>query len=179
MADWKPYSGLNVGNSLRVQIDPNNLRRFNYGNSDYNFPHTVSANYYWQLPFKSQNKLANLAIRGWAVSGALYSKSGEQFSIYDTAAVAAFGNPGSTRVLATYLGGPRTCGRPSSQANLTCLTASQFAPAGSETDFGNTSRNFFPFFRCRKTSGSPKVASHLPPEPMRSISSTTRTLIIP
>ena len=84
MADWKPYSGLNVGNSLRVQIDPNNLRRFNYGNSDYNFPHTVSANYYWQLPFKSQNKLANLAIRGWAVSGALYSKSGEQFSIYDT-----------------------------------------------------------------------------------------------
>jgi hypothetical protein len=139
----EPYNGLNVGNSLRVQIDPNNLRRFNYGNSDYNFPHTVSANYYWQLPFKSENKLANLAIRGWAVSGALYSKSGEQFSIYDTAAVAAFGNPGSARVLATYLGGPRTCGRPSSQANLTCLTASQFAPAGSETDFGNTSRNFF------------------------------------
>ena len=143
----EPYNGLNAANSFRLAVDPLNLRRLNYANSDYNFPHSLSANYFWELPIRSANHFLNQAVGGWTVSGTFFFKSGEQFSVYDTRIRGLLGNGSGSLPLAFYLSGPQTCSRISS---LQCLQQSQFAfPAagaalvGNTATWGNVPRNFF------------------------------------
>jgi outer membrane receptor protein involved in Fe transport len=144
----EPYNGLNAANSFRLAIDPNNLRRLNYSNSDYDFPHSLSANYFWELPFKSANGILNQTIGGWTIAGTFFAKSGEPFSVYDTRTRSLLGNGSNTLPLAVYSSGPRTCGE---NFSVLCLSASQFAfPASGSTQllgnvatFGNVPRNFF------------------------------------
>lgn len=155
----EPYNANFYGgapSSFRVAIDPYNLRAHNYANSDYDFPHSISANYFWELPLKSANRFANQVIGGWAISGTYFYKSGEPFSAYNSKiATALLGNGSSMRILADFVSGTRTCSGPNQ-----CLTKSEFAPPVSpgidstgkalppsytfaQTNFGNTSRNFF------------------------------------
>jgi hypothetical protein len=143
-----PYNALNAANSLRLAIDPLNLRRLNYSNSDYNFPHSLSASYFWELPIKLSNHLFNQVVGGWTISGTYFFKSGEQFSVYDTRIRSRLGNGSSSLPLAFYLNGQRTC---SAVSSLQCLQQGQFAfPAtatsplvGNTATWGNVPRNFF------------------------------------
>jgi hypothetical protein len=136
-----PYSFSGSGDSFLPQIDPNNLRKLNYGNSDYDFRHVISANYFYQLPFKSSGRGFNYLIGGWSFSGTVFYRSGQPFSVFDSAGPSTYLNNGSSGVvLADYISGPRTCSGVNS-----CLdtTGNGFVAAGSQFNFGNLPRNSF------------------------------------
>jgi hypothetical protein len=146
------YNLNNAANSFRIQLDPNNLKHLNYGNSDYDFRHSLSANYFYIVPFKSANHYLNSAIGGWSLAGTFFYKSGEPFSVYNTSARTSnlINSTGGT-VLGDFLGGPNTC----SNGAVLCPLSSQFAfnnipapglPSGNrslQNNFGNFPRNSF------------------------------------
>lgn len=134
----EPYNATNAANSFRVLFDPTNMH-LNYANSDYNFPHSLSANYFWELPLKSSKRFLNQAIGGWAISGTYFYKSGAPFSVYNTRARSLLGNSTGDSVLADFLGGRTTCVAPDGP----CLAVSQFGNASTQHDFGNVTRNHF------------------------------------
>ena len=63
-----------------------NLKRLNYANSDYDYRHSLSANYFYDMPFKSSNQYLNMAIGGWSLAGTFFYKSGEPYSVYNSTA---------------------------------------------------------------------------------------------
>lgn len=136
-----PYSFAGDGDTFLAQIDANNLRKLNYSNSDYDFRHVFTANYLYQLPFKSSHRGLDYLIGSWAASGTFFFRSGQPFSVYDSSGPSTYLlNASSGVVLADYLSGPKTC---STALNCLDVSASQFAPAGSQTNFGNLARNSF------------------------------------
>lgn len=150
-----PYNLNNAGNSFRIQMDPNNLKRLNYGNSDYDFRHSLSANYVYDLPFKMSNHLVNDVIGGWSIAGTFFFKSGEPFSAYNSQARSRnLVNSTGGAVLADFTGGSRTC----SNSSTLCPLPTQFTYFGATTgdpfrarnqpDFGTFGRNTFrgPYF---------------------------------
>jgi hypothetical protein len=132
-----PYSTNTGGDSFRTQFDPYNLRHPNYGNSDYDFRHSFSGTYFYEVPFKSQNHFVNAAIGGWGFSQTIFYRTGEPFSVYKSGSAFGLKNGNNARVLIDYLGGPTTCTDPRHQ----CFTTTTFAT--SQTNFGNVARNFF------------------------------------
>ena len=137
------YSFAGDGDSFLAQIDPNNLRRLNYGNSDYDFRHVISANYVYQLPLKSTNRGLDYLIGGWSVSGTFFFRTGQPFSVFDSSGPSTYlGNGVNGAVLADYLSGPRTCSGVNNCLDNTG-SASGFVASGSQTDFGNLPRNSF------------------------------------
>jgi hypothetical protein len=143
------YNLNNAANSFRIQLDPTSLKRINYGNSDYDFRHSLSANYIYDLPFKMGNHLVNDVIGGWSIAGTFFFKSGEPFSVYNTGTRATnLVNSSGGGVLADFTGGSRTC----SNSAVTCPLGSQFTYFGgtatNQPDFGNSPRNTFrgPYF---------------------------------
>ncbi len=140
------YNLTNAANSFRIQVDPNNLKRLNYADSDYDFRHSLSANYFYELPFKSSNSFVNAAIGGWSLAGTFFFKTGAPFSVYNsTGRSTNLINSTGGAVLGDFLGGNRTC----ADVNTLCPLASQFAFSGAagnradQSDFGNFSRNTF------------------------------------
>lgn len=140
-----PNTPFNVVDSVNFQLNPNNLRA-NYGNSDEDVRHNLTANYVWELPYKFQNSLLNQTLGGWVVSGTLFARSGVPYSVTDTGFPISNGNPG-TGGFATLLAGQTIagCGSPGLDANNPhlCLNPSQFVASGAETGFGNVPRNSF------------------------------------
>jgi hypothetical protein len=148
----EPYSTNTAGDSLRYQIDPFNLRRFNYANSDYDFTRILSVSYIWELPFKSNRGFMNQAFGGWALSGVLFKRSGTPYSVVNPSIDAGLGNDGgspSGNTLAGFIGGPTPNCSVSLSLSVGCLQASQFqvtpgsATGIAQTDFGTVSRNHF------------------------------------
>jgi hypothetical protein len=141
---FNQYSNNTAGDSLRYQIDPFNLRRFNYGSSDYDFRRLMSVSYIWQLPFKSGSKFVNNAVGGWSVSGTLFKRSGAPYSVINSAIASTLmgNNPGGS-VLASFLGGPTPNCSVGLSLSTGCLQASQFLSTTTQTDFGTVSRNHF------------------------------------
>jgi hypothetical protein len=141
------YNLASPGSSLGFTIVPGALDLLNYSSSDYDIRHTFSLNYVWDMPFKSGNKLADVAIRGWSISGTLFALSGEPFSAYYGTPTKYIGNGTNDVILASYLGGGEAdCGHPStSTGTAVCLTPDQFGlpTAGATNTFGNQARNAF------------------------------------
>ena len=140
-----PYSTQTGGDSITQQMDPHNLGK-NYGNSDYDFRHYISANFYYALPFKAENKGLNALIGGWNTGGTIFFRTGQPFSVYNTRITGRIigNNTYLTRVLADYEGGARTCSGPAAPGGAgSCLATSTFADYTAQSDFGNTGRNFF------------------------------------
>jgi hypothetical protein len=127
----------------QTQIDPTSVDRLNYGTSDYDNKHNLSANYVWQLPYRLHSMIGKTALEGWAISGTLYAKSGVPYSVVRGSLAASITNSTNAgSVLGAFLGGGRAkCGNP----NDTCLLGSQFASAKTQYQygFGNQSRNSF------------------------------------
>jgi len=156
-----PYAGLNFnndgtglsGDSLRYQLDPLNLKRLNYSNADYDFRHNLSANFVWQLPFKSSSSaLLDRIIGGWQVSGVYFWRSREPYSVIRTNLASSTWGYSTSPILAQFLGGGMpTCNYPTTGGAATqCLSGSQFAgsalsPPGFlyQDNFGNIPRNSF------------------------------------
>lgn len=131
--------------SVLAPQDPYNLRRYNYGNADYDVRHYFSLNYVWTIPHWRGPKQA---LDGWVFSGTIFARSGLPFTVvdgYQTPTLAAFNYGGNLNglgafVFANYEGGaPSSCG--SSGVTTPCLTSQEFTQT---TDaFGNQRRNQF------------------------------------
>jgi hypothetical protein len=129
--------------SILYPQDPYNIRKYNYGNSDYDVRHYVSANYVWENSLRHVFEWGpNALFSGWTVAGTVFARSGMPFTVVDSAASAAlapFGYAGT--IFGTVTGaGPSTCG--ASAVNTPCFLNSQFAPStSSPAGFGDQTRN--------------------------------------
>ncbi len=130
---------------LRFQLSPQGLRALNYSNSDYDVRQSLSANYVYTEPaLHFHNSILKAALGGWTVAGTVYFHTGYPFSIVNTGVVNQYHNlSGKPKqaILAEFLGGPPypSCTAP----NVACYSASQFAAAAAQQNFGNVPRNSF------------------------------------
>jgi hypothetical protein len=134
------YSFNTLGESFLYQIDPKNLRRYNYGNADYDFRHNFSASYIYEMPSLAKGHgLLNTLVGGWVTSGVIYKRGGQPYSVVDTSKVNTFvGNDAQGQIMPYFLGGSI----PSCSVNIQCLNPAQFSDSGQNT-FGNLTRNQF------------------------------------
>jgi len=138
-------------NTLNPQ-DPFNLRRYNYGNADYDVRHYGSLSYVWTTP-KEKGWLG--ALSSWTISGTAFWRSGLPITAIDdngTSTLSSF-NLGITAgdpVFANYTGrGPVVCTRaalePAFGASSPCLFGgTQFTGLdvpGSINNWGQQRRN--------------------------------------
>ena len=121
----EPFNNLN-NPSLTVAIDPYNVRKYNYASADQDIRSLLTANFYWELPFKTRDANLNEVFGGWTLSGTVQRTSGTPFSVYDTnISTKLLGNAASARALAQMnIAGTGNCGRP--DPNSPCYTKSQF-----------------------------------------------------
>ena len=120
--------------------DPFNLRKYNYGNADYDTRHYFSLNYVWNTP-KYQGWVG--ALTNWTVSGTLFARSGLPFTVVDSNASGVlngfnYGTTAGPNVFANYPAGtPISCDR--GAVSTACLTTAEFSPV--TTGFGQQRRN--------------------------------------
>jgi len=130
--------------SILAPIDPFNLRRFNYGNSDYDTRHYLSVNYVYDVPHKFG---PSAVLGGWTVAGTVYARSGLPFTVVDSNGYGILNgnNYGLSTTLssvpAQVLGGGRSCTSQAANPATPCLLASNFGFAA--TGFGDQRRNQF------------------------------------
>jgi hypothetical protein len=139
-AGFDPYSLNGAGEALLYQIDPKNLRHYNYGNADYDFRQNFSATYIYEMPspFK-ENRRLNSVVGGWVTSGVIYKRTGPPYSVVDSNLTGQLtGNNSGNAILPYFLGGSV----PNCKVDIPCLNPAQFTVNGQNT-FGNISRNQF------------------------------------
>lgn len=140
-----PFTPYSLATSVSTQLDPYCLQCLNYGNSDTDIRQNFTANYVWDVPWKMGNGFLNQVLGGWQFAETFFLRSGNPYSVIDTAEANALSSTftGGT-VLATYTGGGYgNCSTPGIITTNQCLTAGQFLAPGSETTLGNIARNAF------------------------------------
>ncbi len=137
-AGFLPFN-FNTNESTLNPEDPFNIRRFNYGNADYDVRHYASLNYVWTTP-----RLSGWigALASWTVSGTLFARSGIPFTATDANAAGILngfnlGTTAGVNVFANSTVGPTNCDR--GAVTTPCVSTSQFSPA--VNGFGNQRRN--------------------------------------
>ena len=128
--------------------DPSNLRKYNYGNADYDIRQNFSLNYVWSDGFRHlTSRGPNALVKGWTFSGTIFRHSGLPFTVVDqktTLALEAnnYGPIGGTQQVFADVLGPSTASCGASAALLNgpaCLQASDFATP--TTNWGQQRRN--------------------------------------
>ena len=117
------------GDSTLTQINPTSLRAANYGNSDYDIRHDISADFVYTPEYHFGNRFLNAALGGWQWSGKIFWRTGLPFSVGDDNT--ALGNYSGT-ILATYApgGGAVQTGSCNASAVVNpCLNAGAFVNA--------------------------------------------------
>lgn len=151
-----PGTPFNLFSSMQYQINPSCLR-CNYANGDGDARHNVTAQYVWDLPFKTGSKGLNELVGGWTVAGTFYAHSGLPWTPLTSQGQPAFQQNtavlGVPLIIADYTGGPTTCqvGGPGPSTVNTCVNTNNFpaiaaANAGNsytQSDWGNVGRNSF------------------------------------
>ncbi len=141
-------SGLQIGyNSQLFSTLANPTVRANYGNSDYDVRHNVTADFVWDTPWKFSNRGLNYLLGNWSLSSKFFIRTGMPESLTDTLLPNIF--QGTVNVGSTYGGMiptavsavPHYCGTASVNLATPCLSQSMFLPAGTEPGFGNIGRN--------------------------------------
>jgi len=120
------------GDSTLGQINPLSLRANNYGNSDYDIRHLVSADVIYTPNYHLGNHIMNTAFGGWEVSSKIIWRTGLPFSVFD--GNTALGNGGGA-LLATYTGGQAQTSCGAGSAVTPCLNASAFLDSSSINNF--------------------------------------------
>jgi hypothetical protein len=141
-----PGTPFNLWNAQEYQSNPNCLRCQNYGNGDGDARHNLTANYVWNIPFKSGSKLLNEVAGGWTVGGTIFAHSGlpwtpEGFAPFADGALTLGAFPLIN--LDTVGNVPAGCqsSGPGSLTNPTpCVQGAQFA--ATQTDFGGRRNQF-------------------------------------
>ena len=141
-----PYS---VTDSFLGQFNPYSLKRLNYSNADYDVRHNFTANYVWDIPYKSQNKAFNYLVGGWSVAGTFFWRSRYPYSPWDSAGTSTFLKNGVNGSLLISQLSPQPvidCNTPGPASLPTqCLSSSNWGvpTTGTPEDWGNTKRNIF------------------------------------
>jgi hypothetical protein len=153
LTSTNPATPLNGFASAGYQFNPNCLRCQNYGNSDTDARHNLTANYVWSIPFKSQNKFLSEALGGWTIAGTFFAHSGLPYTPQTIEGGIDFTNEQfqvTGMVPANSIGSvPANCqsaGPGPIGAATPCVTAAQFSPTTSgvnQPGFGNVARNSF------------------------------------
>ena len=143
------------GDSILGQINPAGLRIGNYGNSDYDIRHLVTANYVINPEFHPSSMLMKQLVNGWQLGGKVWIRTGLPFSVTDGNWSGALPNGGET-IMAQPIGGvfeQTSCGRPNATGTGDptvpgCLNPAAFVDSGSAsfagyTAFSNQERNQF------------------------------------
>ena len=122
-----PYQITFSQTSVENQINPTCLRCNNYSNADYDLRHNITANYLYQMPFHSENRLVDAALGGWMMSGTLYFHTGFPFSLVDSGdfndQLAGFNGLGGTLLAQPITAVQNSCANPGVQ----CYSLAQFA----------------------------------------------------
>jgi hypothetical protein len=140
----EPYNYNSYYARSNYQIDPYSVGLLNYSVSDYDIRNSFVLDFVYQMPFHFQKAITNQALSGWTVSGKSFYRSGQPFTVYNSAASPA--NTGGTDlsgVLVDFLNPhiPRHCG--AGAVTTPCFATSNFVPYNAQTDFGNAARNQF------------------------------------
>jgi len=138
--------GFQSGQSVLSQLNPASLRAGNYGNTDYDIRHLVSADYILTPTFHFEKKAARFLLNGWQWSGKVYWRTGMPYSITDGNINGAVGNQGSaTTFLGTILPGAPVQTGGCGQGSITtpCLNSAAFFDTLNNqlTAFPNQTRN--------------------------------------
>lgn len=136
------------GDSILGQLNPTSLRTGNYGNSDYDIRHDISADWVYIPSVHMSNKFVSELLGGWEWGGKAFWRTGLPFSITDSNT--ALGNY-SGSLLATYTSTgnqAQTMGCGSAAATTPCLNASAFvdgnaASFNAYTGLSSQTRNQF------------------------------------
>jgi hypothetical protein len=144
-AGYNPYDR-NTDPSILNPQNPYNIRQYNYGNADYDVRHYISANYVWDDMFRHifKKRGPNLLAAGWTISGTVFFRTGQPFTVVDSAASGALVSSGFTGpIFATPIQpGYNGCGQAATNPDTPCLSLDQFAPSTNRpTAFGNQTRN--------------------------------------
>ena len=135
--------------------DPSNLRKYNYGNSDYDIRHNFTANYVWSDGLRHLTSWGpNALMKGWSFSGTVFRHSGLPFTVVSSTTTGLlegsnYGPGGGTQQVFADVLGPTTasCGASAALINSSggpsapCLQAGNFADP--TTNFGQQRRNQF------------------------------------
>ncbi len=130
----------NAGQSILAPTDPYNLA-YNYGNSDDDVRHNVTASYVYSVPYwRGPHALTD----GWQVTGTVFHHSGFPFTVVDSAVTNSITNYGSS-IFAQQLHNVHSCGA-SAILNTATFTGTPCAitnPANytTPTAFGQQTRN--------------------------------------
>jgi hypothetical protein len=136
-------------------IDQTNIRKYNYGNSDYDVRHSFNMNYVWSDAFRHiTGKGPNALVKGWTFSGTIFTHTGFPYSIFSSTATNdlhnSFWGSGAaatgTSALAVITGNTNldcssSAAKIVSGVHNACYNASNFADP--TVDFGNQRRNQF------------------------------------
>jgi len=153
LTSTNPGTAFNNTTSVVYQVDPNCLRCGNYSNGDADARHNLTANYVWDLPFKTGSKGLNGLVGGWTLAGTFYAHSGLPWTpeANSLGANFLFPNPvfGVALLPADFTGGPTTCqvGGPGPDPTNpnSCVNQTAFPgfSGATQSDFGNIRRNSF------------------------------------
>lgn len=131
--------------------DPQNIRKYNYGNADYDIRHNFTMNYVWSDGLRHLTSWGpNALMKNWIFSGTIFRHSGLPFTIFSnnvTNALSATGfgtgsGTGTQYVFANIVGNPSTsCSGAAAQLNHPCFSANDFPDP--TTGFGDQRRNQF------------------------------------
>ena len=70
--------------------DPDNIRKYNYGNADYDIQHSFTMNYVWSDSFRHlTSRGPNALMKGWSFSGTILRHSGLPFTVISENATSA------------------------------------------------------------------------------------------
>jgi hypothetical protein len=109
--------------------------------------HYISANYVWDDLFRHILKKGgpNALVGGWTISGTVFYRTGQPFTVVDSAASLALAanNFFNVALFATPVQpGYNSCGAAAVNPDTPCPALTQFAPStGMPTGFGNQTRN--------------------------------------
>jgi hypothetical protein len=153
LTSTNPGTPFNLFNSQAYQTNPNCLKCQNYSNSDSDARHNLTANYVWEIPFKSQNKLMKEVAGGWTIAGTFFAHSGLPYTPENIESGVGFnlGSLGIPLINAQSVGNvPVSCqsSHPGTLANPTpCIQAAQFLGSNfsgsvSQSGFGDRRNGF-------------------------------------
>jgi Carboxypeptidase regulatory-like domain len=143
---FNPFS-YDTNESLLSPEDPFNIRKYNYGNSDYDVRHQFAANYVWEDALRHLfHGGPSQLFGGWTVGGTINYRTGLPFTVVDGGASGVLNgtNLGGPAFAWLASAGPSSCGKSATTGD--CFGANQFAPSASDVSFSgfsNQGRNEF------------------------------------
>ena len=158
----EPYNNNSFDAGSIYQIDPNNVGRLNYSVADYDVRNSLVLDFVYDMPFRFQHAYENAVVGGWSIAGKSFYRSGQPFTVYNSAASSAnTGGTDGSGVLVDFVNPNinRHCG--ASAVTTPCMSTSDFVDASAQTDLGNLPRNQFtgPHYADTDLSLSKKVFS--------------------